>query len=165
MSDDNDDAAAHLVAEGVGDTQRMAIFGYSYGGFAAIAASVRPNSPYRCALSGAGVSDIDRLELLWGANRVAREYQGWTVEGLNPIDHVREANIPILLYHGDHDRQADTVHSREFNGAMRGAGKTVEYHEIRTMWHQIPWWPEWQRESLGYIETWLAGPNCFGSRE
>jgi dipeptidyl aminopeptidase/acylaminoacyl peptidase len=165
MSDDNDDAAAYLVAEGVGDPQRMAIFGYSYGGFAAIAASVRPNSPYRCALSGAGVSDIDRLELLWGANRVAREYQGWTVEGLNPIDHVREANIPILLYHGDHDRQADTVHSREFHGAMRGAGKTVEYHEIRTMWHQIPWWPEWQRESLGYIERWLAGPNCFGSRE
>lgn len=162
MSDDNDDAAAYLVAEGIGDPNRMAIFGYSYGGFAAIAASVRPNSPYRCALSGAGVSDLERLALLWGANRIQRELQGWTVDGMNPIQNVRNANIPILLYHGDHDRQADTVHSRDFYRAMRGAGKQVEYHEIRYMWHRIPWWPEWQRETLTLIENWLAGPNCFG---
>jgi len=162
MSDDNDDAAAYLVSEGIGDPNRMAIFGYSYGGFASIAASVRPNSPYQCALSGAGVSDLERLANLWGANRIQRELQGWTVDGMNPIRHVRDANIPILLYHGDHDRQADTVHSRDFYRAMRSAGKQVEYHEIRYMWHQIPWWSEWQRESLGLIDTWLSGPNCFG---
>lgn len=162
MSDDNDDAAAYLVAEGIGDPNRLAIFGYSYGGFAAIAASVRPNSPYQCALSGAGVSDLERLANLWGANRIQRELQGWTVDGMNPIEHVRDANIPILLYHGDHDRQADTVHSRDFYRAMRGAGKQVEYHEISQMWHQLPWWPEWHRESLNLIESWLAGPNCFG---
>jgi acetyl esterase/lipase len=162
MSDDNDDAAAHLVAEGVADPNRMAIFGYSYGGFAAIAASVRPNSPYRCALSGAGVSDLQRLGNLWGANRIGRELQGWTVTGMDPIENVRNANIPILLYHGDRDRQADTIHSRDFHRAMRGAGKSVEYHEIADMWHQLPWWPEWHRQSLGYIESWLAGPNCFG---
>lgn len=162
MSDDNDDAAAWLVSEGIADQQRLGIFGYSYGGFAAIAASVRPNSPYRCALSGAGVSDLERLGNLWGANRIQRQAQGWTVTGMNPIANVRNANIPILLYHGSHDRQADTVHSRDFYRAMRGAGKQVEYHEIETMWHQLPWWPEWHRESLGYIESWFAGPSCFG---
>jgi dipeptidyl aminopeptidase/acylaminoacyl peptidase len=162
MSDDNDDAAAWLVSQGIGDSQRMAIFGYSYGGFAAIAASVRPNSPYRCAISGAGVADLGRLANLWGASRLAREYQGWTVAGMNPIENVRNANIPILLYHGDRDRQADTIHSRDFNRAMRGAGKPVEYHEIKDMWHQLPWWPEWHRETLGLIENYLKGPNCFG---
>lgn len=162
MSDDNDDAAAYLVKEGIGDPSRMAIFGYSYGGFAAIAASVRPNSPYRCALSGAGVSDLGRLANLWGASRLQREYQGWTVAGMNPISNVRNANIPILLYHGDRDRQADTVHSRDFNRAMRGAGKNVQYVEIKDMWHQLPWWPEWHTQSLTLINDWLAGPNCFG---
>lgn len=164
MSDDNDDAAAYLVKEGIGDPARMAIFGYSYGGFAAIAASVRPNSPYRCALSGAGVADLGRLSNLWGASRLQREYQGWTVAGMNPIDNVRNANIPILLYHGDRDHQADTVHSRDFNRAMRGAGKNVQYVEIKDMWHQLPWWPQWHRESLTLINDWLAGPNCFGGR-
>lgn len=162
MSDDNDDAAAYLVKEGIGDSSRMAIFGYSYGGFAAIAASVRPNSPYRCALSGAGVADLGRLSNLWGASRIAREYQGWTVAGMNPMANVRNANIPILLYHGERDRQADTLHSREFNSAMRGAGKNVQYVEIKDMWHQLPWWPEWHTQSLNLINDWLAGPNCFG---
>ena len=76
MQDDKDDGAAWLVAEGIADPQRMAIFGYSYGGFAAIAASVRPNSPYRCAIAGAGVADLQRLGNFWGANRIAARISG-----------------------------------------------------------------------------------------
>jgi dipeptidyl aminopeptidase/acylaminoacyl peptidase len=164
MQDDKDDGAAWLVAEGIADPQRMAIFGYSYGGFAAIAASVRPNSPYRCAIAGAGVADLGRLANLWGANRVARENQGWTVTGMDPIRNVASANIPILLYHGDRDRQADTYHSRDFYSAMKSAGKDVTYVEIKDMWHQLPWWPEWHRQSLNLIESYLAGPKCFGAK-
>ena len=51
---------------------------------------------------------------------------------------------------------------RDFYGAMKAAGKDVEYHEIKDMWHQLPWWPEWHRETLGYIQSYLAGPKCFG---
>jgi dipeptidyl aminopeptidase/acylaminoacyl peptidase len=162
MQDDKDDGGKWVVDQGIGDPNKMAIFGYSYGGFAAIAASVRPNSPYQCAIAGAGVSDLDRLGNLWGASRVQRAYQGRTVDGMNPIQNVDKANIPILLYHGDRDRQADTVHSRDFFRAMRGAGKDVQYVEIKDMWHQLPWWPEWHRESLGLIESYLTGPKCFG---
>jgi acetyl esterase/lipase len=164
MQDDKDDGAAWLVAEGIADPQRMAIFGYSYGGFAAIAASVRPNSPYKCAIAGAGVSNLGKLGNLWGANRVQRELQGWTVTGMDPIRNVDKASIPILLYHGDRDRQADTYHSREFYSAMKSAGKDVEYHEIKDMWHQLPWWPEWQRQTLSLIENYLKGPKCFGDK-
>lgn len=164
MQDDKDDGAAWLVADGIADPQRMAIFGYSYGGFAAAAAAVRPNSPYRCAIAGAPVTDLQRLANFWGANRVQREGQGWTVTGMNPIANVNKANIPILLYHGDRDRQADTVHSRDFYSAMKSAGKDVEYHEIENMWHQLPWWPEWHRQTLTLIENYLAGPKCFGAK-
>lgn len=164
MQDDKDDGAAWLVAEGIADPQRMAIFGYSYGGFAAIAASVRPNSPYKCAISGAGVSDLQKIKNDWGDNRIQREVQGWTVDGMDPIRNVDKANIPILLYHGDRDRQADTVHSRDFYSAMKSAGKDVEYHEIEDMWHQLPWWPQWHRQTLGLIENYLAGPKCFGAK-
>lgn len=163
MSDDNDDAAAWLVAQGIADPSKLAIFGYSYGGFAAIAASVRQNSPYRCAISGAGVSDLERIKLDWGESRIQRQSQGWTVDGMNPLANVQSANIPILLYHGDRDRQAPTVHSRLFFEAMKSANKRVEYHEIKDMWHQLPWWPEWHRETLGLIDGYLQGPNCFGS--
>lgn len=160
MSDDNDDAAAYMVSKGVADPKRMAIFGYSYGGFAAIAASVRPNSPYKCAIAGAGVSSLDRIGNLWGSSHIQRDIQGVTVKGMDPLKNVDKANIPIMLYHGDHDRQADTDHSRMFYAAMKSAGKDVEYHEIKGMWHTLPWHVEWQTETLGYIEGYLKSPKC-----
>jgi len=160
MSDDNDDAAAYMVSRGIADPKRMAIFGYSYGGFAAIAASVRPNSPYKCAIAGAGVSSLDRIGNLWGGSHIQRDIQGHTVKGMDPLKNVDKANIPIMLYHGDHDRQADTDHSRMFYAAMKSAGKDVEYHEIKGMWHTLPWHVEWHEETLGYIVDFLKSPKC-----
>ncbi|WP_409432785.1 alpha/beta hydrolase family protein [Litorimonas sp. RW-G-Af-16] len=160
MQDDKDDAAKFLVDQGIADPNKIAIFGYSYGGFAAIAASVRPNSPYRCAIAGAGVSSLDRIGNLWGSNRIVKERQAWTVKGMDPLKNVKNASIPILLYHGSGDRQADTVHSRDFYKAMKSAKKDVKYIEIDTMWHQLPWWPEWQTESLEAIEDYLASDKC-----
>lgn len=160
MSDDNDDAAAYMVAKGVADPKRMAIFGYSYGGFAAMAASVRPGSPYRCAIAGAGVSSLERIGNLWGDSHLQRDIQGRTVAGMDPLKNVAKANIPIMLYHGDHDRQADTDHSRMFYAAMKSAGKDIEYHEIKGMWHTLPWHIEWQQQTLSYMESYLKSPKC-----
>jgi dipeptidyl aminopeptidase/acylaminoacyl peptidase len=162
MQDDNDDGARWLVQQGIADASRIAIFGYSYGGFAAIAASVRPNGPFVCALAGAGVSSLNLIQNEWGESRLQRQVQGWTVKGMNPIENVDKADIPILLYHGDRDRQADTEHSRLFNRAMKRANKDVQYTEVKEMWHTLPWRPEWHRQTLGIIESWFAGPKCFG---
>jgi dipeptidyl aminopeptidase/acylaminoacyl peptidase len=162
MQDDKDDGADWLVQQGIADASRLAIFGYSYGGFAAIAASVRPNGPYVCAIAGAGVASLGLIQNEWGSDRLQRQVQGWTVKGMNPIDNVAKADIPILLYHGDRDRQADTEHSRLFYRAMKNAKKDVEYVEIKEMWHTLPWRPEWHRETLGLIENYLMGPKCFG---
>jgi acetyl esterase/lipase len=162
MQDDKDDGARWMVEQGIADPRKIAIFGYSYGGFAAIAASVRPNGPYVCALAGAGVSSLGMIQNEWGQSRILKELQGWTVTGMDPLKNVDKADIPILMYHGDRDRQADTEHSRLFYAAMKKAGKDVQYVEIKDMWHTLPWRPEWHRQSLKLIEDWLAGPKCFG---
>jgi dipeptidyl aminopeptidase/acylaminoacyl peptidase len=163
MQDDNDDGARWLASQGFADPKRTAIFGYSYGGFAAIAATVRPGGPFVCAISGAGVSSLGLIQNEWGDSRVQRQLQGWTVKGVDPIDNVGMADIPILLYHGDRDRQADTEHSRRFFRAMKNAKKDVEYVEIKDMWHTLPWRPEWHRQTLGLLENYLKGPKCFGA--
>lgn len=162
MQDDKDDGARWLVEQGIADPRKIAIFGYSYGGFAAIAASVRPGGPYVCALAGAGVASLSMLSNYWGENRIGKEVQASTVTGMDPLKNVDKADIPILLYHGDRDRQADTEHSRLFYAAMKRASKDVEYVEIRDMWHTLPWRPEWHRQTLKLIEDYLAGPKCFG---
>jgi dipeptidyl aminopeptidase/acylaminoacyl peptidase len=160
MQDDKDDAAQYMVNRGIADPKRMAIFGYSYGGFAAIAASVRPNSPYNCAIAGAGVSSLDRLGNLWGDGLVQREVQGKTVDGMDPLKNVGKANIPIMLYHGDRDRQADYDHSVMFARAMKEAGNDVEFHTIKDMWHTLPWRYEWHKQTLTLIENYFKSPKC-----
>ena len=162
MQDDKDDGAQWLVDQGIADPRKIAIFGYSYGGFAAIAASVRPNGPYVCALAGAGVSSLALIQNEWGDSRLQRELQGTTVKGLDPLKNADKADIPLLMYHGDRDRQADTEHSRLFYSAMKKAGKDVQYVEIKDMWHTLPWRPEWHRQTLNLIDDYLAGPKCFG---
>ena len=65
MSDDNDDAAAWLVSQGLARKGHIAIHGYSYGGFAAFAAAARSSQSdaFRCAVAGAGVADLGPLVL------------------------------------------------------------------------------------------------------
>lgn len=156
MQDDKDDGLAYLVAQGIADPQRAIIYGFSYGGFAAMAATVRPNSPYRCAISGAGVSSLERLGSLWSRNRIARQLQGTTVAGFDPLQHVSQANIPILIYHGDRDQTATLWHSERFAAAMRGANKPHDFVVIEEMPHGAVT-PEMQREELTLVENYIRG--------
>lgn len=135
MQDDKDDGLAYLVSQGIADPQRALIYGFSYGGFAAIAATVRPNSPYRCAISGAGVSSLERIRQEWGENRFQRRLQGRTVNGMDPLENAAKANIPILLYHGDRDQIATLWHSERFAEALSAAGKPHQFVVIEDFAH------------------------------
>lgn len=161
MQDDKDDGAAWLVSQGIADPERLAMFGYSYGGFAAIAATVRPESPYQCAIAGAGVASLARLGANWSSNRLQRIIQGRTVTGMDPMDHTAQANIPILLIHGDRDVRVPLFHSQDFYNAVR-ARVPAELVVVPDMPHSLPWYPSHYRTMLNAIEGFLredCGPG------
>ncbi|WP_022697510.1 alpha/beta hydrolase family protein [Euryhalocaulis caribicus] len=155
MQDDKDDGAQWLVEQGIADPNRMAIFGYSYGGFAAFAATVRENGPFRCAIAGAGVADLAKLDNSWSENRLQRALQGRTVKGMDPMNNTSKANIPILIYHGDRDTRVPLFHSQDFYNAVKDK-VNAKLVVIDDMPHSLPWWPEQHRESLSEIESFLA---------
>ena len=162
MQDDKDDGARWLAAQGLSDAGRIAIFGYSYGGFAAMAASVRPGSPYQCAIAGAGLSELRSFDKVTYDNPFQRQYQNPTIAGMSPLDHVRDAAIPIYVFHGERDQRVPINQSEKFVRALRRAGKDVKYAEIVDLWHSLPWWPQHHFEVLSSIEEYLAndcGPN------
>lgn len=154
MQDDKDDGAAWLVREGIADGKRLAIFGYSYGGFAAAAATVRPNSPYRCAISGAPVTDLARLAVTWGESRVQRILQGRTVKGMDPMANVDKANIPVLLFVGDRDVRTPAFHAQGFFEGVRQK-VPARFELIPDMPHSMPWYPRHQKTTLDLIEGFL----------
>jgi dienelactone hydrolase len=157
MQDDKDDGAAWLVKEGIADPERLVIFGYSYGGFAAAAAVVRPNSPYQCAISGAPVTNLARLGNTWSENRLQRLLQGRTVKGMDPMQNVEKANIPVLLYVGDRDVRTPAFHARDFYNGVKDR-VDARFELIPDMAHSLPWYPRHQQQTLQLMEDFLAGP-------
>jgi pimeloyl-ACP methyl ester carboxylesterase len=155
MQDDKDDAAAWLVSEGIAQKDRMAIFGYSYGGFAAFAATVRENGPFQCAIAGAGVSNLELFRTKVSDNRINRAVQGHTMTGMDPLANADKANIPILIYHGDRDVRVPIRDGRDFYNAVKNR-VPAKFLPVKDMFHQMPWWPEHHRETLTAIEDFLA---------
>lgn len=162
MQDDKDDGAAWLVEQGIADPDRLAIMGYSYGGFAAMAAVVRENSPYQCAIAGAGVSNLARLGNNWSDNRLQRILQGSTVTGMDPMQNTDKANIPVLIFTGDRDVRVPPFHSVDFYNAVRDE-VYAEYLELDGMGHQGDlWYPDHTRISFAAMEEFLnthCGPG------
>lgn len=156
MQDDKDDGAAWLVEQGVAAKDRIAMYGYSYGGYSAMAAVVRPNSPYQCAISGAGLSELRTFDKITFEGAFGREFQNPSIDGLSPYDHVEDANIPLYIFHGDRDQRVPVDQSRKYYKALKKAGKTVEYNEIPDLWHSLPWWPTHHVNVLSNIEEYLA---------
>lgn len=156
MSDDLDDGAAWLVSQGITKEGDIAIFGYSYGGFAAVAASVRSPSPFKCAIAGAPVADLGRLNTSWSDNRLQRILQGQTVKGMDPMKNADKAHLPILLFDGDRDvRTPPAIHAHPFYEAVKDK-VPAKFQWIADMPHSMPWYPRQQRETLTLIESFLA---------
>ena len=136
MQDDKDDGVKWLIAQKIADPKRVAMFGYSYGGYAALAAAIRPNGLYQCTISGAGAGDLGAIERATFDNRFQREFQHPTIKGLDALAHAKEAQIPVFLYHGDRDRTVKIEQSRKFAAALKSAGKPYRLLEIPDMGHQ-----------------------------
>ncbi|MDP2260398.1 MAG: prolyl oligopeptidase family serine peptidase [Caulobacter sp.] len=140
MQDDKDDGAKWLIAQGIAAPDRIAMHGYSYGGYAAMVAAVRPNGLYQCAVAGAGVASLEKFRTQALGNRIQREYQRPSLAGMSPVDHVKDVSIPVFLYHGDRDTNVEIQESERFYSGLRSAGKTVKFQPIPDMGHEANKW-------------------------
>ena len=111
MQDDKDDGALFLVEEGLADPDRMMMFGWSYGGYAALVAAARDPQIYQCVIAGASVPDPNE-QVNYSRNRMNAFVTRTSIEqikmwdnSVSPIDEVENVNIPMLLIHGDVDQR------------------------------------------------------------
>lgn len=138
MQDDIDDGVKWLVDRGTVDPKRVCIMGGSFGGYAAMWAAARNPDIYRCAISFAGVSDVEAMlkydRRLFAATRY---YKSWRsdVQGdkafdlatVSPLKAVDRIGIPLLLAHGSRDERVPVSHTRKMHAALTKANKPHEY--------------------------------------
>ncbi|MEK8033167.1 alpha/beta fold hydrolase [Ideonella sp. DXS29W] len=140
MQDDLADAVQWAAKQGLIDEQRVCIMGASYGGYAALMGPIRHPKTYRCAISFAGVTDIELRYNAWGSDlgdQVRRytlpmlmgdpEADRDKIRSVSPLLRAGEIKVPVLLVQGAKDRRVPIEHADKFAKAAKAAGVNVDY--------------------------------------
>ena len=127
-----------LVKRGIADRKRLAIYGGSYGGYAALAGATFTPDLYACAISYVGPSNIftllESIPPYWEPYR-EMEYEeiGHPVndkellEAISPVFHADKIHIPLFVAQGANDPRVKKAESDQIVEAVRKAGKDVVY--------------------------------------
>ena len=139
---DVNDAGRWLNSQGIAAPGKLAVLGWSYGGYAALQSPVLDPGLFKAIVAIAPVTDLERLR------KEAEPYSNFSLVnafiGTGP--HVREGSpaqnaaaikAPVLLFHGTLDQNVGVGESRLMADKLRGAGRTVTYVEFPGLGHQL----------------------------
>lgn len=139
---DVNDAGRWLVTQGIADADKLAVAGWSYGGYAALQSQILDPDLYKAVVAIAPVTDLEQLR------EDARPYtsfslvdafigRGEHVEAGSPARHAGQFDAPVLLLHGTLDQNVDVRHSQLMEKRLDQAGKNVTYVEFEEQDHSL----------------------------
>ncbi len=138
MQDDVTDGVLWAVEQGIADKSRLAIYGGSYGGYAALAGATFTPDLYACAVSYVGPSNIftllETIPPYWKP-LIEMEYEeiGDPVKDkdllteISPVFHAENIKIPLFVAQGANDPRVNKAESDQIVEAVKKAGKDVVY--------------------------------------
>lgn len=134
---DVNDGGRWLISEGA-DAKKLAIFGWSYGGYAALQSAATEPGLFQAVVAVAPVTDLAMLKqehLNWTDFRVVSEYvgSGPHVEQGSPARNARNVKVPVLMFHGTLDRNVGIAQSRVMQSRLKDAGarsQLIEYDKL-----------------------------------
>jgi dipeptidyl aminopeptidase/acylaminoacyl peptidase len=139
---DVNDGARWMIAEGIADPAKLSIFGWSYGGYAALQAAATEPDLYKATIAVAPVTDLETLR------SDARNYSNFLAvsDFIGNGPHVREGSpaqnaakikAPVLMFHGDKDINVAIRQSRLMADQLRDAGKSPTLVVYPKLDHQL----------------------------
>ncbi len=138
MQDDLTDAVEHAIALDWSDPKRVAIYGGSYGGYAALAGATFTPEVYCCAVDIVGPSNlktlIETVPPYW-APMIAQFHRRvgdpekdvdflWS---RSPLSRADQISIPLLIAQGANDPRVKQAESEQIVAALTTAGIDHEY--------------------------------------
>ena len=139
---DVNDAGRWLASQGIAAPGKLAIVGWSYGGYAALQSAVLDPTLFKAIVAVAPVTDLELMRseasrFSSGANVSAFIGQGPHVREGSPAQNVARFAAPVLIFHGDKDQNVEIEQSRVMASRLRGAGKSVELVEFKDLAHSL----------------------------
>ena len=144
MHDDLIDGVNWAVKTGVADPAKVAIYGGSYGGYAAMVGATFTPEVFACAVNIVGVTSLARLletvppywelGLPWWYRFVgdpAKPADRAIMDAKSPLFHAAKATKPILIMHGVNDPRVKLEQSELMVAALKKEGKQVDYLTVK----------------------------------
>jgi dipeptidyl aminopeptidase/acylaminoacyl peptidase len=134
--------ARWMASQGIADPRRLAIVGWSYGGYAALQSGATNPDLFRAIVAIAPVTDLRLLtEQSSGFTdyRLTRQFVGTGphLDQGSPLRNVERITAPVLLFHGTRDVNVDVRHSQQMDRALRSAGKRSELMTFEGLEHDL----------------------------
>ncbi len=114
-----------VIAQGIADPDKMAVMGWSYGGFMTFWTVTQTNR-FKAAAAGAGITN--NLSM-WGTQDIPSLFEDYfggipykemqVYLDRSPMYHVAKATTPLLILHGEQDPRVPPGQAFEFYNAMK----------------------------------------------
>jgi len=136
------DGGRWLIHEGIADPSKLAIVGWSYGGYAALQSAVVDPTVFKAVVAIAPLTDFAAFK---------REAYGWSNYDLvseivgdgkqmhegSPAEHADKIKAPVLLFHGGFDRNVSIEQSKLMAARLTAAGARCELVTWPDLDHQL----------------------------
>jgi dipeptidyl aminopeptidase/acylaminoacyl peptidase len=136
------DAGRWMVAQGMVEQGKLAIVGWSYGGYAALQSAVIDPSVFKAVVAIAPVTDLSDLKeerRHWSDFELIERMigDGPHVREGSPLANAGRIKVPVLLVHGTLDRNVAYLESERMAAALSAAHVPVELQTFEDLDHQL----------------------------
>jgi dipeptidyl aminopeptidase/acylaminoacyl peptidase len=159
---DVDSATDFAIAQGWADPARLAIFGWSAGGFMT-SWTVTQTHRYKAAIEGAGITDWSSFMFTSDVNQTDFDAR-WPEENptafsrFSAVNFAKNVTTPLLILHGESDVRVPTFQGREFYEVLAARGKTTRLVTYPGSPHFPTLWQQ-RINVFDEIAAWLAKYN------
>ncbi len=152
-----------LVREGVADPDRLAITGYSYGGYMTCWLSATTDR-FKAAIPGGCVSDLTSMSGTSDAGYFLKMFECCgDLTAQSPLTHVAGVTAPTLVLHGERDDRCPVGQAEQWFAALRERGvpaRLVRYPGGSHLFilngrpsHRI----DYNERIVAWLEQWVIG--------
>lgn len=167
MQDDITDAVKWAIANGIADPKRIAVMGYSAGGYATLRALTRTPDLYTCGIDIVGPTDLGLMMAAdpewWKIVKTRWRMRIGDVENdpvlnrqLSPLYETDKIRVPLLVAQGANDTRVSIRNSDLLVAALRERGLPATYVVYPDEGHAFVR-PENNLDFFGRLEEFLAG--------
>ena len=160
MHTDLIDGVRWAISQGIADPDKIAIYGHSYGGYAALVGLTFTPDVFACGVDVVGISNLISF-----TKAVPKYWKIWMpywyryvgnpnkpedrrkMKSKSPLFHVDRIKRPLLIVQGENDPRVKRQESDQIVAALNKAGKTVEYILFEDEGHSIR---NWQNRLIFY---------------